>query len=103
MTEAVSKHTCNTCLFAKGGTHPKDVVVSPLNINGRMFQKQIEYLMGFGTAVVDIADNMKPVNSKLLNCISKSYNDGLGIVVANNGIEYLIIIAIQIVEAYARG
>ena len=36
VAETVRQHAGNTGFFAERSTHPKDIMVTPLNINGRM-------------------------------------------------------------------
>ena len=36
VAETVRQHAGNTCFFAERCAHPKDIMVTPLNINGRM-------------------------------------------------------------------
>ena len=53
------------------------------------------------SAVVNISHNMKLVDSKLFDGISKSNNYALSVIVADDGVKNLVVVAVKIVEIYA--
>lgn len=55
------------------------------------------------SAVVNISYDMKLVNGKLFDGISKSNNYALSVIVADDGVKNLVVVAVKIVEVYACG
>ena len=53
------------------------------------------------SAVVNISHDMKLVDSKLFDGISKSNNYALSVIVADDGVKNLVVVAVKIVEIYA--
>lgn len=57
--------------------------------------------MRFCSAVVNISHYMKFIYSKLFDGICKSNNYTLRIIVADDGVKNLVVVAVKIVEIYA--
>ena len=53
------------------------------------------------SAVVNISHDMKFIYSKLFDGISKSNNYALSVIVADDGVKNLVVVAVKIVEIYA--
>ena len=53
------------------------------------------------SAVVNISHDMKFIDCKLFDGISKSNNYALSVIVADDGVKNLVVVAVKIVEIYA--
>ena len=73
-------------------------MISPLDINRWVLEKQINDLVRFRAPVIDIAHDMKPVYRELFDGIGQRNDDLFSIIMAYDRIEDLIIISIQVME-----
>ena len=60
----VAQHVRNARRAACRSTHPEDIVVAPLNIEGMVLHEVIHNLIGMRPPVVNIANNVQMVYSQ---------------------------------------
>ncbi len=77
-------HVGNTTIVTGSCTHPENIMISPLNIEVMVIAQRIHDDMRARTTVVNIAYDMKRVNSQTLNQIAHSDNEIVGTLGSDN-------------------
>ena len=71
-------HVSDTTIITGSCSHPKNIMISPLNIEVVVITQCIHNDMCTGTTVVNITYDMKRINSQTLNQITHSDNEIVG-------------------------
>ena len=77
-------HVGNTTIVTGSCPHPENIMISPLNIEVMVIAQRIHDDMRARTTVVNIAYDMKRVNSQTLNQIAHSDNEIVGTLGSDN-------------------
>ena len=59
-------------------THPKNIMVSPLDIEIMIIAQRVHNDMRTGATVINISDNMQRVDGQPLDQLTHGYNEGIG-------------------------
>ena len=56
-------------------SHPKNIVVTPLNIHAVVLHQGIHHDIRTGTTVIDISDDMQPIHRQMLDELTQLYQE----------------------------
>ena len=89
-------HVSDTTIITGSCSHPKNIMISPLNIEVVVITQCIHNDMCTGTTVVNITYDMKRINSQALNQITHSDNEIVGTLRSDNRADNYINISMLI-------
>ena len=78
------------------GSHPFDVMVSPLDIVVTNGGEHVQYLGGSGTTIEDISYDMKRVNGERMNEITDGNNELVGTTGLDDGVNDGVVIGLPV-------
>ena len=84
ITELTTHHIRYTAIVAGSCTHPQNIVVAPLNIKVVIVTQYIHYLMWERSTVEHITENVKHIDSKLLNQVTRRHDEIVGLLRGND-------------------
>ena len=99
VAQVVAQHGDDAGRYARGGAHPQDVVVAPLDIGAlmRAAQQPVHDLGRPAAAVEDVADQMDVVDREHLDELGERADEVLGGVGLQDGIDDALVIAHAVV------
>lgn len=75
VTDIIAQDIGDAGSIAGSRTHPEDVVIAPLDIQGMVMHERIHDLVGMSAAVVNIADNVQVVDGQPFDEIGQSVDE----------------------------
>ena len=82
-----AQHVGDAAVVAGGGAHPQDVVVTPLDIKVMEVAQDVHNLVGAGTAVIHVTQQVQHVDGQLLNQVAHGDDELIDTVRRDNGLD----------------
>ena len=101
ITHGHTNHVCHTGIISRRRPHPKEIMITPLDIEVVIIAKRIHNNMCPRTTVINITNNMQGINGKTLDQITHSYDKVIGTLGRNDGTDDDINIR-MLIRIYSR-
>ncbi len=82
-----ANHIGNQCQVSGSGSHPNNIVVSPLDVNRMVIYQTIHYFIGIRPAIKNVTNNMQAVNQQALDKFTDGNDERFCPVDIDNGME----------------
>ena len=79
IAKGVAQHIGNTTVVAYRSTHPECIMVAPLDVKAYIFRQGLHDDMCPFPSVVDVAENVEPVDAQPLDHVANRYDEVVGL------------------------
>ena len=97
VTHIVPHHVGDAGVAAAGCTHPEDVVVAPLDIQGVIIHQEVDDLVRVGTSVKQVTDDMEMIHCEALDQIRQCLNELIAVLDPDDGVQDALVICLLVV------
>ena len=82
-----AQHVGDAAVITGSGTHPQDVMITPLNIKVVVVAQDIHDFIGAGTTVIDVAQEVQHVDGQLLNQVTHGDDEFIHAMSRDDGLD----------------
>ena len=103
VANVVANHRGEARGRSRGGAHPDDVMVAPLQVHRVVLHEAVEDLIGVGTAVKDVAHEVEVVDGEALDERGEAHDEVVRGAGVHNGVDDALVVALALLALAGGG